>query len=113
MAHLLTLVLVFCAGLSAREAKENDKDVNYDEGRVPAYDLPSALVSSSGKPIQTAGEWRAIRRPEILALFSNLIYGRVPVPVSPIRTEFEVVKEDPDFMGGQGDPQGCKDPDQQ
>jgi hypothetical protein len=100
MAHLLTLVLVFCAGLSAREAKENDKDVNYDEGRVPAYDLPSALVSSSGKPIQTAGEWRAIRRPEILALFSNLIYGRVPVPVSPIRTEFEVVKEDPDFMGG-------------
>ncbi|TKJ37802.1 MAG: acetylxylan esterase [Planctomycetes bacterium B3_Pla] len=84
----------------SREPKENDSDVNYDESKVPHYDLPPLLVSAEGKAIKTPEEWRNIRRPQILALFGNLIYGRIPEPESPIRTEFEVVKADPKFMGG-------------
>ncbi|MCB1126242.1 MAG: hypothetical protein KDM81_07085, partial [Verrucomicrobiae bacterium] len=80
--------------------KENDSDVNYDEARVPAYDLPPLLVTAEGTPVTTAGQWVDVRRPQILSLFSNLIYGRVPEPEDPLRTEFEVVKSDPDFMGG-------------
>ena len=38
---------------AAREPKESDKDIIYDEARVPAYDLPPLLVSSEGKPITT------------------------------------------------------------
>lgn len=89
-----------CAPSLAREAKEYDKDVNYDEKKTPHYDLPPLLVTSQGKRITTAEEWYTIRRPEILSLFSNLVYGRVPEPSNPLKVEFEVVKTDPAFMNG-------------
>ena len=38
--------------------------------------------------------------PQILSLFSNLVYGRVPEPAIPIKQEFEIVKTDPEFMEG-------------
>jgi len=84
----------------AREPKEYDFDVNYEEDRLPKYQLPPLLVTSEGDRITTAEEWRNIRRPQILSLFSNLIYGRVPEPMTPIKTEFEVKATDPEFMGG-------------
>ena len=103
-ARVLTLGcaagLLIALPLLAREPKELDRDVLYDESRLPKYDLPPLLVSSQGKPITTPEEWRSIRRPEILALFSNLIYGRVPPPADPLEASFSTVKSDPDFMGG-------------
>ncbi|MEN9019863.1 MAG: acetylxylan esterase [Verrucomicrobiales bacterium] len=95
-----TLSLLTLSQMSAREPKEYDKDVNYREERLPAYDLPKLLVTPQGKTIKTAEEWHTIRRPQILALYSNLIYGCVPEPASPIQQSFEVVKTDPEFMGG-------------
>jgi len=83
-----------------REPKEYDSDVIYDEARIPHYDLPPLLVSAEGEAITTAEGWMNVRRPEILSLFANLVYGRVPKPESPIKTEFEVEKTDPEFMGG-------------
>ncbi len=98
---LIPAILSFAVlTLPAREPKEFDKDVNYDEARLPKYDLPPLLLMPNGKPITTAEEWRTIRRPQILALFSNLVYGRVPEPASPIKQTFEVVKTDPGFMDG-------------
>ena len=85
---------------SAREQKEFDSDVNYNEAKIPHYDLPSLLVTAEGEEISTPEEWMTIRRPQILALFSNLVYGCVPTPQSPIETEYEVLKTDPDFMDG-------------
>jgi len=84
----------------AREPKESDKDVNYDEAKVPAYDLPPLLVSSEGKPITTADEWLHIRRPQIMSMFGTLVYGTVPAPQSPLKVTHEVVKTDPQFMNG-------------
>jgi hypothetical protein len=83
-----------------REAKEYDSDVIYDEDKIPHYDLPPLLVSAEGQAITTAEAWMNVRRPQILSLFANLVYGRVPRPQSPIKTAFEVVKTDPQFMGG-------------
>ena len=94
-------VLLFSSNITlTREPKEYDSDVIYDQSKVPHYDLPPLLVTAEGKTIKTPEEWRNIRRPQILALFSNLVYGRVPKPESPIKTEFEVKKTDPEFMGG-------------
>ncbi len=94
-------VLLFSGTITlSREPKEYDSDVIYDQSKVPHYDLPPLLVTAEGKTIKTPEEWRNIRRPQILALFSNLVYGRVPKPESPIKTEFEVKKTDPEFMGG-------------
>lgn len=102
LAQLLPLLLLVgsvCC-LEAREPKEFDNDVNYDEARLPHYDLPPLLVTAEGKKITTAEEWHSIRRPQILSLFSNLIYGRVPKPAHPIQTRYEVVREDRKFMEG-------------
>ncbi len=84
----------------AREAKEYDSDVNYDENKTPHYDLPPLLITAEGEEVTTPEQWRTIRRPQILSLFSNLVYGRVPEPESPIRMKCEVVATDKEFMGG-------------
>ena len=93
------LLLSGALGLS-RELKEYDSDLIYEESKVPHYDLPPLLVTAEGKPVTTAEEWMHVRRPQILALFANLIYGRVPQPPSPIEMECEVTKTDPRFMEG-------------
>ena len=84
----------------SRELKEFDNDVNYDEARIPHYDLPDPLVTAEGKPVTTAYQWRNIRRPQILSLFANFIYGAVPVPPDPVSQTYHVIKEDKSFMGG-------------
>src|SRR5215472_1781892 len=53
-------------------------DTNTDEAKVPAYTLPDPLVPASGKRITTAAEWQQVRRPEILQLFEDDVYGRAP-----------------------------------
>ncbi len=98
---LAGLLLMSLAGPSgAREKKEHDSDVNYDETKVPHYELPALLVSAEGKAITTPDEWVKVRRPQILSLFSNLVYGRVPAPASPIKIAFQVTKTDRDYMKG-------------
>lgn len=105
MRNLAILLLILTAGLGgnaafAREPKESDIDVNYDEDRLPNYHLPPLLVTAEGERITTPEEWRTVRRPQILSLFSNLVYGRVPEPLSPIATEYNIVATDPTFMNG-------------
>ncbi|MCP4607177.1 MAG: acetylxylan esterase [Planctomycetes bacterium] len=96
----IVILLLGSTLLFGREPKEYDGDVIYDESKIAHYDLPRLLVSAEGKAIKTAEEWRNIRRPQILSLFGNLVYGCVPEPESPIKTVFKVRKTDPKFMGG-------------
>lgn len=49
------------------QKKEDDSDIIYNEDKVPHYDLPKQ-------------QWIDVRRPQILGLFSNLVYGVVPQP---------------------------------
>lgn len=88
--------------LFSQQRKEQDIDVNYDESRVPHYQLPAVLESSTGQQINTPEAWRNRRRPEILSLFSNLIYGSIPVPVDPIKSEYFMLRENPVFLNGKG-----------
>lgn len=105
---VVLLLLAALPSLSAREPKEQDADVNYDEARLPNYDLPPLLISGTGKPITTADQWRNSRRPEILGLFGNLVYGRIPPPPSPIKQEFKVVDTDRNFMDGKATRKGIE-----
>lgn len=98
---LFSMIAFTClCTVQAQEKKEFDYNVNYDESKVPPYRLPPLLISAEGVSITTAEAWRTIRRPQILSLFSSLIYGRVPIPESPVETSYEVLKTDPQFMGG-------------
>jgi len=95
------VVLILSTSLVwSRERKEDDANVIYDESKIPHYDLPPLLVTAEGKAVTTPEAWRNIRRPQILALFGNFIYGRVPEAHSPIKMEFKIRKTDPEFMDG-------------
>ena len=96
----IVILLLGSTLLFGREPKEYDGDVIYDESKIPHYDLPRLLVTAEGKRVTTPEEWRNVRRPQILSLFGNLVYGCVPEPESPIKTVFKVRKTDPKFMGG-------------
>lgn len=51
----------------------------YDESKIPHYTLPDPLVTRGGMPVTDTTAWRAIRRPELLQLFEDHVYGRTPV----------------------------------
>jgi len=45
---------------------------------IPSYELPELLVSNNGDIIRNSEDWENIRRPEILELFEEHVYGEVP-----------------------------------
>ncbi|MDE3103582.1 MAG: acetylxylan esterase [Acidobacteriota bacterium] len=59
---------------------------NYDEQQANPYpNLPDPLTMSDGTPVTSAAMWRERRRPELLDLFSEYVYGRVPAKVPPVK----------------------------
>lgn len=52
--------------------------VNYDEGKVPPFTLPDPLLLPDGKRVTSAAQWWKVRRPQIVALLEDNMYGRVP-----------------------------------
>ena len=52
--------------------------LNYNESAIPAYILPDPLITDAGKPVTDAKIWWEQRRPELLSLFENEMYGRTP-----------------------------------
>ena len=54
------------------------QEANYDEAKVPKYTLPDPLVCADGTPVKDAETWRQKRRPEILELFEEHVYGQAP-----------------------------------
>lgn len=88
----LTLLLFICISAFGQFQP------NYDESRVPDYELPELLKSEEYGKIKSVKDWEAKRRPEILALFADQMYGKVPdVPYS---LDFEVQKEDTPILSG-------------
>ena len=62
---------------------------NHDESKVKPYTLPDPLTLLNGKKVKTPGDWTKTRRPEILRLFEQNVYGRTPS--TPIDSRFEAV----------------------
>ncbi|WP_031530548.1 dienelactone hydrolase family protein [Dyadobacter crusticola] len=71
---------------------------NYDEAKVPAYTLPPVLQTTAGKEIKNKNTWEKSRRPEVLRLFEDHIYGQMPSEIDSSR--YAVVREDKQAMGG-------------
>ncbi|MDB4881927.1 MAG: acetylxylan esterase [Gemmatimonadetes bacterium] len=61
--------------------------------------LPAALVTSAGARVTTPAIWRATRRPELLRLFEQEIYGRSRVG-KPAQLRFVLREEKRDARGG-------------
>lgn len=86
--------LVFIASVKAQDHQES----NYDESKVPQYTLPDPLKTQDGKKISNITEWEKIRKPEILRLFEDNVYGQVPTDYDSIK--FAITREDPYSMNG-------------
>ncbi len=72
---------------------------NYDESKVPDYELPELLELASGKTVESVSQWQEERRPEILELFREHVYGRIPADVD--NGFLSVVQEESsDALGG-------------
>ena len=75
--RLLGITLPTLAFMAVATAVSLPAD-NLDEARVPPYAVPDPLVFADGSPVRSVAEWRARRRPELLNLFAELVYGRTP-----------------------------------
>lgn len=71
---------------------------NYDESQVGNYILPDVLKTQSGNPVSTVEVWEKIRRPEILRLFEDNVYGQVPKDFDSMK--FKVKNRDKKAMNG-------------
>ncbi len=60
--------------------------------------LPDPLLLQSGQPIRSEKQWKRERRPELLGLFQQYMYGTIPPAPKSVRSK--VLGEFPDFLGG-------------
>jgi len=88
------LLVALALGSIGSQAQE----FNYDEAAVPTYTLPDLLVLTDGSPVTDASTWRDQRRPEILSLFEQHVYGKTPEQSLALR--FEVMSVDTGALGG-------------
>lgn len=74
------------------------QEINYDEDQVPDFILPEILTSEDGKTIVDAANWENNRRPEILQMFSEQMYGTIPE--KDVKVTFKVVKNKKRVLDG-------------
>ena len=74
------------------------EEANYDESKVPNYTLPDPLTLEDGVKVTDAATWRERRRPEIMRLFQEHVYGKSHGRLK--GTTFEVTSVDSESLGG-------------
>ncbi len=91
--------LLALLGALAPAAAQPRPDVLYDEAKVPPYTLPDPLTLRNGDKVKDAATWFDKRRPEILALYEDEVFGRSPAP--PASLEYQLVSVDKKALAGQ------------
>jgi len=71
---------------------------NYDERVAGNFTLPDVLTLSNGQPVKDADTWWKLRRPEILKVYEEEVYGKVPDSAPKIT--WEVTSTDPKTLSG-------------
>lgn len=74
------------------------QDAISDESKVPEYTLPDVLTAEDGTKITTPDQWKKIRRPELMKLFEEHVYGKTPD--HKLDVTFEQAKIDKNALGG-------------
>ncbi|SVC03514.1 uncharacterized protein METZ01_LOCUS256368, partial [marine metagenome] len=72
---------------------------NYNETKVAKYELPDPLAMQDGTRVNSAKDWVEKRRPEVLELFREHVYGHSPERPSGLK--FKVIQNDATALGGQ------------
>ncbi|RYY14677.1 MAG: acetylxylan esterase [Chitinophagaceae bacterium] len=93
----LCLLIAFFARLAPAASQQNFV-ANYDEAKVPPYTLPDVLKTTGNKTVTSISDWEKKRRPEILQLFADNVYGQTPKEFQSIK--YTLVKRDDKALGG-------------
>ena len=91
----LLMASVFFTAMDDAEAQP--AGFNYDESKIPAYTLPEALTCLDGSKVTDSKTWLTKRRPELLNLFAEHVYGRTPKGDITVREEW--VQHEPALNG--------------
>ena len=93
-AAFFSLVFGTLFSANADEWKENT-----DESKVIPFTLPDPLICGDGTKVTTPEEWTEKRRPELLKLFSEQMYGVMP-GCDKSKLKWETLRTNPDALGG-------------
>ena len=97
------LILTPCWGQYERFVHKADfqdyyRNANYDETKVPDYQLPDPLLCLDGTRVTTVEQWERHRRPELVSMLTTYMYGCAPQPDNGFR--WEVIRTDSTFRDG-------------
>jgi hypothetical protein len=73
MKNLIVFILFVLPAICYAQSK-----TNFTESKVPEYELPEVLVTQKGEKVTTRKDWIEKRRPELIRLFEENMYGKVP-----------------------------------
>ncbi|MCA9186540.1 MAG: acetylxylan esterase [Pirellulaceae bacterium] len=71
---------------------------NYDEDKVPKFELPDPLVAADGSRVDSADAWRSEQRPRLLKLFAEQMFGITPT--TPFQQHFTLHSADDQALDG-------------
>ncbi|WP_131537006.1 glucuronyl esterase domain-containing protein [Pedobacter nototheniae] len=95
---LFAQLIVFTSYAQKKTDQFMGETVNYDEDQVPQYTLPNVLQKADGRLVRSKKAWEKERRPEIISLFKQNIYGQMPVAFDSIK--FELTRKNTNAMDG-------------
>ncbi|UUO08527.1 acetylxylan esterase [Blastopirellula sp. J2-11] len=97
LSRLLAASMV-AIGLPCLSALGQVPEANYNEAKVPKYELPDPLQFADGGSVASPEQWTEQRRPELLKLFEEHVYGKSPA--APDKLKYRVVAEDDNALDG-------------
>lgn len=93
---IVAVVCLLCAVAATASAKR--RNINYDESKMAPYTLPDPLLCNDGTKVTTVEQWEGQRRPELLKLFAEQVYGETPK--GKLKVRHKVVAERRDALNG-------------
>ncbi|MCL2742525.1 MAG: acetylxylan esterase [Planctomycetaceae bacterium] len=104
--YFVPIVLLLTLFLAAAELRSAEvvpvAPANYDEAKVQEYTLPDPLTMQDGRKVTTAEQWMKERRPELLKLFEEHVYGKATLfrkGNKTFKTRFEYLNSKPVYDG--------------
>ena len=94
--RFFVVICLLCCSMATSEAKR--RNINYDESKMAPYTLPDPLICNDSTKVTTIKQWERQRRPELLKLFSEQVYGETPK--GKLRVRYNLVAEKHDALGG-------------
>ena len=80
------IVFLAALALSLNLAAKVPPGFNEDETQVPPYTLPDVLTGEDGNKVGTAAQWQTTRRPEVMRLLEQQMFGKSPALPTAVRS---------------------------